>query len=483
MDDKALKSKAVGGFFWKICERMAAQMVSFVVTIVLARLLLPENYAPIALLTIFISIANIFISDGFCAALIQKRDTDSLDYSSVLIASMGLSVLIYFVLFFCAPYVALFYSMPILAPTLRVLALRIPLAAINSVEIAYLTKKMRYKAFFWGTLIGTVASAFTGIWAAMYGLGTWALVIQNLTNYTIDTIVLFVIIRKVPPLKFSIKRIKPLLQYGYKILLNSVAFTFIDQVRLLIIGKRFSASDLAFYSKGKHFPQLVSTCVSSPMTSVMFPTMSAVNDDIGKVKSFFRRSIRVLTYAIYPLLFGLAAVSYNLIKLLMTEKWLFSAPFMIIFCFYYLFTPIHSLNQEAVKAIGRSDQVLKYGLFHRIVNLAVIIATVWFSPYIIAWGMVINALISTAINAYQNKQLFAYSYTEQLSDWLPNLMLGFTMFIIVYFTEKILKFNYIAVLAFQICEGVITYILLSVLTKNQNFFFILNYIRERMGTH
>lgn len=483
MEEKHLKAKAVSGFFWKIGERLAAQMVSFVVTIIIARLLMPEDYAPIAILSIFISIANVFIIDGFCAALVQKRNVDFLDYSSVLIAGMGFAICIYIMLFFAAPYVARFYSMPILTSTLRALALRIPLSAINSVEIAYLTKNMQFKAFFWGTFIGTVVSAVVGISSAICGLGTWALVIQNLTNYTIDTLVLFLIIKKIPPLKFSMKRVKPLLQYGYKILLNSLFYTFIEHSRSLIIGKKYSAGDLAFYTKGRQLPQLVAACVSAPMTSVMFPTMSAVNEDIGKVKSVFRRSIKVLTYVIYPLLFGLAAVSYNLIKLILTEKWVFSARFLIIFCFYYLFQPIHSLNQEAVKAIGRGDQVLKYGIFHRIVNLAVIIATVWFSPYIIAWGMVINALISTAINAYQNKQLFAYSYSEQLSDWLPNLMIGFTMFIIVYFTEKILKFNYIAVLAFQICEGVITYILLSVLTKNQNFFFILNYIRERMGTH
>lgn len=481
MDDRQLKSKTISGFIWKIGERLAAQMVTFIVTVVLARILMPEDYAPITLLTVFISLANVFISDGFCAALIQKRNIDSLDYSSVLIASMGLAVFIYLLLFFTAPYVALFYSMPVLTATLRVLALRIPLAAINSVEIAYISKNMRFKAFFWGTLIGTIASAFTGITAALCGLGTWALVIQSLTNYTIDTLVLFLIIRKVPPLRFSMERVKPLLKYGYKILLNSLCFTLIEQVRSLIIGKKYSVRDLAFYSKGHQFPQLVATCVSGPMTSVMFPTMSVVNDDISKVKTIFRRSVQVLTYVIYPLLLGLAAVSYNLIKLLLTDKWLFSVPFMIIFCFYYLFPPIHSLNQEAVKAIGRGDQLLNYGVYKRIVSLSTILVTVWFNPYIIASGMIVSALIATGINAYQNKKLFNYSYPEQLADWLPNLVIGFGMFAIVFFTGKILPLHYVVVLVLQVCEGVIVYVLLSVLTKNQSFFFILNQLRNQVG--
>ena len=479
MDGRQLKSKTVSGFLWKICERLAAQMVSFVVTIVLARILIPEDYAPITLLTIFIAIANIFITDGFCTALVQKRDVDELDYSSVLIASMGLACVIYVILFFVAPYVATFYAMPILTPTLRLLSLRIPLAAINSVEIAYLTKNMRFRAFFWGTIIGTVVSAFAGIGAALYGLGTWALVIQNLTNYTIDTIVLFAIIRKVPPLKFSAKRVKPLLQYGYKILLNNLVFTVIEHTRSLIIGKKYSASDLAFYSKGQSFPQLISTCILGPMTSVMFPTMSAVNNNVDRVKDVFRRGVQVLTYVTYPLVFGLAAVSYNLIRLLMTEKWLFSVPFVIIFCFYYLFSPIHSLNQEAVKAIGRGDQVLKYGILKRIVSIVMILATVWFNPYVIAIGMVISALIATGINAYQNKKLFAYGYFEQISDWLPNLAIGFVMFIVVFLTGKLFTTNYIAVLILQIVEGAIVYVLLSVLTKNPSMHYILKYLKDR----
>lgn len=477
MSDNQLKAKAVSGFFWKICERLAAQGVSFVVTIVLARLLMPEDYAPITLLTVFITIANIFISDGFCAALIQKRDTDALDYSSVLIASFGIAIVLYAILFCVSPYIAMFYSMPVLAPTLRVLALRIPLAAINSVEIAYLTKKMRFKAFFWGTFIGTVTSAFTGIAAAFHGFGTWALVIQSLTNYTIDTFVLFLIIHRVPPLKFSAMRVKPLLQYGYKILLNSLFYTIIEEARSLIIGKKYSASDLAFYSKGHQFPQLISTCVTGPMTSVMFPTMSAVNDDIAKVKSVFRRSIQVLTFVIYPLLMGLAATSYGLIKLLLTDKWLFAQPFMVIFCFYYLFPPVHSLNQEAVKAIGRGDQVLKYGIIKRMVSLAMILATVWFNPYIIALGMIFSAMIATGINAYQNKHLFNYTYAEQAADWLPNLTIAICMFLIVYFSGKLMPFSYVVVLLLQVVEGAVVYVLLSLLTKNYGFNMILDYAK------
>lgn len=478
MNDTSLKPKAVSGFLWKICERVAAQGVSFAVTVVLARLLLPEDYAPITLLTIFISIANIFIADGFCAALVQKRDTDPLDYSSVLIASIGLAAVLYAVLFFVAPFIAAFYEMPILTPTLRVLAIRIPLAAVNSVEIAYLTKNMRFRAFFWGTLIGTVASAFTGITAAVNNMGTWALVIQNLTNYTIDTIVLFLIIRKIPPLRFSMKRVRPLLQYGYKILLNSLFFTIIEEARSLIIGKRYTARDLAFYSKGHQFPQLISTCISGPMTSVMFPTMSAVNNDIGRVKSIFRKSVQGLTYVIFPLLMGLAAVSEGLIKLLLTDKWLFAKPFMIIFCFYYLLPPIHSLNQEAVKAIGRGDQLLIYGIIKRVVSVIAILVTLWFGPYAIAGGMVASALVAQMINSYQNKRLFAYTYVEQFGDWLPNFIIGAIMFVVVYVTGELLPLHYALVLCLQVVEGVVLYVVLSVLTRNKGFRMIFDYLRE-----
>lgn len=478
-NENKLKEKTISGFFWKICERLAAQAVSFVVTIVLARILMPEDYAPITLLTIFISVANIFISDGFCAALIQKKEVDELDYSSVLISSMVLAIFMYLVLWFFAPYVADFYEMPIICPTLRVLSLRIILAAINSVEIAYLTREMRFKVFFWGTFLGTAVSAVTGIVSAMNGLGTWSLVIQNLTNYTIDTLVLFIIIRKIPPLRFSLNRVKPLLKFGINILMNSLLFTVIEHIRTLIIGKKYSASDLSFYSKGQQFPLLVATCVSGPMTSVMFPAMATVNDDIRKVKYVFRQSIKVLTFVINPLLFGLAAVSDALIEVLLTEKWLFAAPYMVIFCIYYLFSPVHSLNQEAVKAIGRGDQVLKYGTIKRIISIVLIIVTVWFDPYIIAVGMIANAVLATIVNAYQNKKLFEYSYIEQLQDWIPNLVIGLVMFVIVYYTGKILTMNILFVLFIQVIEGIFVYLLFSKVTNNDSFQFIVNYIKEK----
>lgn len=481
MKKDELKRKTVSGFFWRICERIAAQAISFVVTVVLARILTPEDYAPITLLTVFILIANLFVSDGFSAALIQKRDITALDYSSVLLAGLGISAVLYAVLFAAAPLIAAFYHMPVLIATLRVLALRLPLGAVNSVELAYLSRNMRFRSFFWGTFFGTAISAPVGIACALRGLGAWALVAQNLTNYTFDTLILALIIHKIPAPRFSMERVKPLIRFGYKILLTDLFFTLSDQLRTLIIGKRFAPSDLSYYSKGHQLPQLLSGSVTSPMASVLFPAMSAVNDEPERVKQVFRRSVQILSYAISPLMLGLAAVSERAVRLLLTEKWMSAVPFVWIFCVYHLFPPVHSINVEAVKSIGRSDEIFFYGILKRLAGLACLLAAAWFDAYAIAYSTVASAVLCSFVNAHQNQRLFGYGYREQLTDWLPNIALSAAMCAVTYAVGRVLPGGDLPVILCQTAAGIVSYAALSVLTRNPSFYYILEYALKRRG--
>ena len=416
MGSESIGKKTVLGIGWRMMERILAQLVTFVVSLVLARLLSPGDYGAVAIITVFITIANVFITDGFSAALIQKKNTDALDYTSVTIGGFVLSVFLYLICFFCAPWIAEFYDMPILSPTLRVLALRLPIASINSVQVAYVSKKMQFKKFFWATFGGTMASAVVGIYMALNGYGVWALVAQSLSNYTIDTIVLALSIRRFPKLRFSMTRLKGLLSFGYKILLTNLLFVFIDQLRTLVIGKRYSSEDLAYYSKGKSFPQMLSTNISGPISNVLFPALSTMQDSVADVRHFMRRSIRTISFLVPALLLGFAAVSKNFVLLVLTEKWLPCVPFIFLGAVYYLLPPIHSTNLEAVKAVGKSDQVLKYGMIKRGVSVAALLATLWFGALGIMLGLIASAVIATCINAYQNKKLFEYSYKEQLFD-------------------------------------------------------------------
>ncbi len=479
MNSQTLKNKTVSGVFWRFGERILAQGVSFIVTLVLARLLMPEDYGAISIITVFITIANIFITDGFCAALIQKKDTDSLDYTTILIGGFALSMLLYALCFVTAPWIARFFNMPILAPTLRVLALRLPIASINSVQVAYVTKKMQFKKFFWATFLGTAGSAMVGVLMAHKGFGVWALIGQNLFNYTVDTIVLFIVINRIPKISFSFERLKSLFSYGYKILITNLLFTFTDQLRTLIIGKFYSSQDLAFYSKGKHFPQLISSNISGPISSVLFPAISSVQNNKEAVRSFLRKSTQIISYTVSPLVLGLAAISHHAVLFLLTEKWIPCVPFVFLGAIYYLFPPIHSVNLEAVKAIGRSDQVLKYGIIKRVVSILTLFISVWFGVVAIAYSLIASAVLATFINAYQNKRLFEYSYKDQFIDMVPNFAQSGIMCVATYFIGRLLPLHSLLIIVIQVVFGAIFYVFVSKIFKNKNFDYILCMVKSK----
>lgn len=264
---------------WKFAERITAQIVTFIVSIVLARILEPSDYGVISLVTVFITIANVFVSDGLGSALIQKKEVDLLDFSSALYFNVAFSSLLYAILFAVAPFISKFFGngYEILSPILRVLGLRIIIAAINSIQQAYVSREMIFEKFFFATFFGTIVSAIVGILMAYFGYGAWALVGQYLTNTTIDTIVLAIVLNKKPAIAFSIKRVRALFNYGIKILGSGLLIAVYTEVRSFIIGKVYSSSDLAYYDKARQFPNLIVNNVVSTISAVLFPKMSKVN--------------------------------------------------------------------------------------------------------------------------------------------------------------------------------------------------------------
>ena len=330
------------------------------VSIILARMLDPSHYGAIALVTVFITFANMFVTSSFGNSLIQKKDADNVDFSSVFYFNIILGILVYAVVFIMAPYIAGYFNMEILCPVLRVLGLRLIVAGANSVQHAYVSKQMLFKRFFWSTLGGTIGSAILGITMAYMGFGIWALVVQYMFNSIIDTLVLWFTVKWRPKLAFSLKRLKNLFSYGWKFLVSSLLDTGYNELRSLVIGKMYTPADLAYYNKGKNFPNLIVTNVNSSIQSVLFPAMANCQDKKEQVKSMCRRSIRTSSYIMLPLMTGLALVAEPFVKLLLTEKWLQCVPYLQIACFTFAFMPIHTANLQAIKAMGRSDIVAPF---------------------------------------------------------------------------------------------------------------------------
>ena len=361
-----MKEKILNGLIWTYAERMLAQLISLAVTIILARLIEPEEYGAIAIVTVFIAIADAFAINGLGNALIQKKDADHIDFSSVFYFNIGFSILLYWILFVVAIPIADFYSNPILTPVLRVMSIRIPIAAINSVQQAYVSRRMEFKKFFFATLSGTLLSAVLGIVMAYIGYGIWALVAQYMSNTVIDTLVLWIVVKWRPRREFSWKRMKELYSFGWRVLTTSLLITIYGNIQDLIIGKKFSSSDLAYSNRGRQFPSLISTNINTSISKVLFPAISEVQDDIERVKVLTRKAISVGTYILSPILIGLATVSHVFIRILLTDKWLPCVPYLQVMCLVFLLQPIQTASIQAMKALGESRLYLRLEIIKKI---------------------------------------------------------------------------------------------------------------------
>ncbi|WP_051910458.1 lipopolysaccharide biosynthesis protein [Carnobacterium pleistocenium] len=475
-----MKSKVFSGIIWTFLERTASQSVTLILSIILARLLSPDEYGVISIVMIFISVANVFITSGFGNALIQKKNADNLDFSSVFYFSFFLSLALYIILFFAAPIISFYYRMPELTMVMRVLGLYIPIIGFNAVQEALVSKYMMFKKFFISTLSGTILSAIIGIICAYLGAGVWALVAQRLSNVLINTIVLWRIVEWRPTLEYSFTRMKSIISYGWKLFVSSLIGSLSDNLRNFIIGIKFSPEALALYTQGNSYPNQIGTNINSTISKVLFPALSEFQDDLEKTRHIMRRAIKISTYIMTPMLIGLAAIANPLVKLLLTDEWLGIVEYIQIFSIYFIFIPIHTINLQVIKAIGRSDLFLKLEIIKRTYGLLILFITVFFfnSVTTIALGMVLQTLISCFVNASPNKKILKYGYIQQMRDIVPNLVVSFVMGICVY-SINLLNLNLIQLLLLQVIVGAITYILISYMFRLDSFKYLSSIILSK----
>jgi len=463
-------------FIWRFLERFGAKGVEFIVSIILARLLAPEVYGTIALVTVFTTILNVFVDSGFGNALIQKKDADDVDFSSVFYFNFLVCLLLYGLIFFIAPFIANFYEMTELTPIVRVLSLTIVISGIKNIQQAYVTRNLLFKKFFFSTLGGTIVAAVIGIWMAYRGYGVWALVAQQLINATIDTIILWITVKWRPKLVFSLYRLKGLLSYGWKLLVSALLDTLYTDIRQLVIGKFYSSSDLAFYNQGKKYPNLLASNINTSIDSVLLPVMSSEQDNKERVKAMTRRSIKTSIYLMAPIMCGMCATATVLVSLLLTDKWLPCVPYLRVFCITFIFYPVHTANLNAIKALGRSDLFLKLELIKKIEGAIVLLATIWFGPFVMACSGLVTVWIGQMINAWPNKKLLGYPYKEQLFDILPTLILSTVMCVSVWVLGLLPLRNWL-ILLIQVVAGVAIYVGGSMLLKIDSFYYCINIVK------
>lgn len=477
----SLKSSVITSLIWKFLERIGTQGVQFVVAIVLARLLAPADFGLIALVTVFVAIANVFVQSGLNTALIQKKNADNLDFSTVFYTGLAVAILLYGVLCVGAPVIADFYNgQTKLIPVIRVLGLMLLLGAVNSVQEAYVARNMMFRKLFYRSVGAIIPSGIFGVVLAYLGFGIWALVGQQLMNSFLMCVIMWFTVKWRPQLMFSFTRFKGLFSFGWKLLCSALLDTLYRDIRDLIIGKMFTPADLGFYNRGSQFPKLIIANINSSIQSVLLPSLSTVQDDKTRLKSLARRSIKTSAFLILPMMAGLAAVANPLTLVLLGEKWLPAVPFIQICCFSFAFWPIHTTNLSAINAVGRSDVFLKIEIIKKCYGLVVLALAIWLfrSPIGIAMSAAVTAPLGSFVNAYPNKKLLNYGFGEQMKDFLPSFVLAVVMGVGVYMLSDLVNVAPILQLSLLTIIGLCFYLGVAKLLRFECLEYLVKSIKD-----
>lgn len=468
----------MSGVLWQFMQKFIGQLLSFVVTVILARLLTPDDYGVVALACMFNILVGIFVSGSMDSALIQKKDADELDYNTTFYSSLFMSFVVYAVVYFGAPYFAAIYHNEQICPIMRVLALAMPLNSLAMVQTAIISRRLEFKKFFFATLIGQILSSVLGIWMAYQGYGPWALVSQQMLSYMTNTIVIFCIVRWYPKMMFSWTRFRILFGFAWKKTASSFIGTFCDQLKGYLIGFRYTTADLAYFNRGEGLPSMFNTNISGSINAVLFPVLSKLQEDNVAVKRGIRRAMMTSSYILSPIFFWLAAVSDKVVPLLYSDKWNPAIPFMQLACFSGAVIVLNNANLQSIYAIGRSGEVLKLEFYKKPVMIAFLFGGIYFGPIGISASMLLYSFYVLYMNTRPNEKYLEYSLMEQINDVKYGFTFSLAMAIIVYIAGVVIHTAWLA-LCIQIPLGVIVYIGLSEIWKPEAYSFTKGVIIEQ----
>ena len=467
----SLRRATVHGLVWKFLERFSSQCISLLVSMVLARLLTPSEFGTVAITLVFLTLADAFVTSGLGAPLIQRGRYDRVEFSTMFWAGLVLSLVLYAILFLVAPLVGLLYGDDVLTDILRVLGLRLPFSAMNSVQQAYVTQQMLFRKFFYATLAGTLASAVLGIALALSGLGVWALVAQNLAALLANMIVLHFIIPWRPEPLFDRSVFHLLFGYGWRFMATGVIGTLFDQLRSFIIGLCYSPADLAFFNRGESVPRMVAGNITASIESVMFAAFSHLHDDRDRLRRAVSQSMQLASYLVVPGLAILAGSATQVVELLLGGQWLPAVPYMQIVCLQQALSILGALNLKSIQAAGRADICLRLELYKKPFYFVIICFAATISPLAVVAGNAFYAFIALMFNAFPNRSLLGYGLLAQVRDIAGNFALGAFVFVIVLVAgDGVSGRGALFALVVEVIAGLFAYLLLSLLTRNSSFF-------------
>ena len=474
----SFKGKVLSGLFWQYFQRIANQLVHFVVSIILARLLLPEEFGVVALIGVFITVSNIFIDSGFGNALIQRKSVDELDTSSVFYANLSVGLFFYALLFVVSPLVAQYYHLPSLSNLLRVQALQIIIMAFYCVQNAMLVRNMKFKINFYVNFTAVVVSSVVGISLAYNGFGVWSLVFSQLSSQLVSCVGLWLLVRWRPKLIFSFNRLRSLFGYSSRILGGSLLLVIYNNVYNLVIGKQYSSTQLGYYNRGQLIPTIIIDNAANTINGVMFPALSSIQEDKERFLSVVRKMVSIVAFIVFFIVSLMLPLSSDIISLLLTDKWLPCVPFMQIVCVTVCFTPFILINSTILTSLGESGKYLKTTVISKVISILLILAASFVGIYYMVGAGCIAAILSVAITGCWNKELIGYSQMMLLHDILPSMFLGCISACLV-FLISLLKFDSFITLLFGGIGGLIFYVVGACLFKFKQIQTFVEVIRKK----
>jgi len=457
MSTESLKQKTTKGLFWSSVERFSNQGMSFLFSVILARMLDPSDFGIIAMITIFFAVAQSFVDSGFSNALVRKTDRREEDLSTCFYFNIGVGIIAYIVLFLIAPLVASFYNQPILSPIIRITGLGVVLNSLCVVQQALFTIKIDFKSQAKVTLSATIISGIVGVILAYQGYGVWALVWQGVVMTSARMALLWLMSKWRPTTGFSKSSFNYLFGYGSKLLASGLLDTIYNNIYPIVIGKFYTPAQLGNYSRALSFAQLPSSNITSILQRVTFPVLSTIQDDIPRLQANYRRLLKLSAFIIFPLMMGLAAVAFPMIRLILTPKWEGCSLYLQIICFALMWYPIHAINLNLLQVKGRSDLFLRLEIIKKIVGVCIMCITIPLGITAMCIGMVVSSLISLFINTHYTGKLIYVGYIKQMRDLLPIFINSLIMGGIVYLCIQISD-NDIVQLSLGIVVGLISYI-------------------------
>lgn len=477
----SLKKQASSGVFWTFMDSFILKGFSFISSIFLARLLGPKEFGLIGMISVFVAVGTSMVDSGLSASIIRTKNADDSDYSTVFYLNLGMSFLVYGLLFFSAPYIAEFYNQEILINIIRLYCLSFIISAFSSIQLAILNRDMSFKKIMRYNMPGAMIGAIVGIGMGYLGYGVWSIVWMYLSTQIIQSIALWVNSKWKPSLLFSKEKLKFHYGFGYKLMLSGLIDTIFKNIYNILIGKFFSVQTLGFYERAKSFNSYPVTTLTNIISKVSYPLLAQIQDQKEKIGNVYRQLLQFTFFIITPLMLGTSAIAKPLFLLILGEQWIKAVPFFQILCLSGIFYPIHAFNINVLKVYGRSDLFLKLEVIKKVIISISILITFQFGIYGLVWSSVFTSFIALLINTHYSSQMIQYSTKDQIKDMIPTFFYAGLMSLLMYGVVLTLRnhslYSQILIPSFI---GLIFYFLINYLFKTTPFIFAINLIKEKI---